>query len=150
MMLSPKVVAAGESPVLHVVGDRLRCLLDGKATGGVFSMFEVRTPPGAGSPPHIHRREEETFYIIEGEMEFWIDGKTIKAGPGASVFGPRDVAHCFKNVGSKAAHMIMVVSPAGLEEFFRECAVKAPEVPPPMPAFLELCAKYGLELLPPK
>lgn len=146
MPLSPKIVGAKDGEFWNVVGDRIRCLLDGKSTGNQFSLFEVRTPPGAGSPPHIHHHEDETFYIIEGEMEFWIDGKAVKAGPGMTVFGPRDVPHCFRNVGTKAAYMLMLATPAGLEAFFEECSRVAPQVPPP-PGFFELCGRFKIELV---
>ncbi len=149
MPLSPAIIAAESRPLMSIIGDRVRCLIDGAATGGAFSLFELRTPPGAGTPPHVHRREDETFHILEGRVEFWVDGKTTVAGPGTTVFGPRGVPHAFRNVGEAPIHALMVVSPAGLEEFLARMSKLAPEPPPPMPEFVRLCGEFGIELMPP-
>ena len=62
---------------------------DGKATGGHCAVIEVLSPQGNGPPLHVHRNEDEWFYVLEGEMLFWVDGKTIKCGPGSFAFAPR-------------------------------------------------------------
>ena len=82
--------------------------------------MEFLVPPHHGPPPHVHRREDEVFYVLEGEFEFTVAGQTIRATAGQTLYGKRDVPHTFKNVGDKAGRMIVVVAPAGLEKFFAE------------------------------
>ena len=75
-------------------------------------------PPGGGPPPHIHRREEETFYVQQGTLTVQVGDKTLQASPGDCVYLPRGIAHCFKNTGDIDAKFMVVVTPAGLENFF--------------------------------
>jgi mannose-6-phosphate isomerase-like protein (cupin superfamily) len=106
--------------VFSVVGDRYTFLLTAEQTDGAYAVFEFFVPPGSGSPPHIHHREDEAFYVIDGEFEFTIAGQPLRVGAGQSVFGQRSVPHNFKNVGSTPGRMIVTVTPAGLERFFTE------------------------------
>jgi mannose-6-phosphate isomerase-like protein (cupin superfamily) len=149
-MPTPAVIPADSRPFFSLLGDRLRCLIDGAATGGQFAILEINTPPNVGPPPHIHTREDETFHVLEGEVTFWIDGKTVVAGPGTTVFAPRGVPHSFRNSGDKTLRAIVVVSPAGFEEFAAKGSKLAPVPPPPMPEFARLAAEYGIQIVPPK
>src|SRR5262245_46214217 len=123
---TPAIIPAESRPFFSLLGDRVRCLLDGAATGGQFAILELHTPPGAGSPPHMHTREDETFHGLEGQVEFWIDGKTIVAGPGTTVFAPRNVPHCFRNPGDKPFRALMIATPAGFEQFAARAAKMCP------------------------
>jgi quercetin dioxygenase-like cupin family protein len=84
------------------------------------------------SAPHIHHREDETFYVLEGEITFSIGDRTIKATPGTMVFAPRDVVHSF-TIDSEQVRILVMSTPAGVEDFFKECSVPAPSMtlPPP-------------------
>jgi mannose-6-phosphate isomerase-like protein (cupin superfamily) len=97
-------------------------------------------PPGGGTPPHIHHREEETFYLQQGTLTIEVGGKTLNASPGDFVHLPRGIAHCFRNTGNVNANFLMVVTPAGLEKFFAEAFYPAgdgsAELPPMTAAFL--------------
>ena len=77
-------------------------------------------PPCGGPPPHIHHREEEAFYVLEGELLFHVDGRDIDAGAGSWVTLARGSLYHFKNVGDRTARMLIVVTPAGLEQYFLE------------------------------
>ena len=70
---------------------------------------------GAGSPLHVHHREDEWFYVIEGALAFWVGGEVIEAPAGSFVFGPRDIPHTFI-VSSPEARFLLVTEPAGFEE----------------------------------
>ena len=74
--------------------------------------------PGNGPPPHIHSREDEAFYVLDGELQFNVDGRSFNATSRAWVTLAKGSLHYFKNTGSKPAKMLIVVTPAGLEEFF--------------------------------
>lgn len=148
--LKPAAVAAGEGRRLHILGDGVTCKLDGQATGGAFAVFDVVVPPGGGPPPHIHHREDETFLVVEGEIEFWVDGRTFMAKAGTWVFGPRGVPHRFHNHGSHEARMVILVTPAGIERFFEELSREVPTMPPDVAKVVAVCAKHGIEILAPE
>src|ERR1700676_98266 len=116
MSEATKFIPPGDGPVLDVLGiDLVTCKVVGADTGGQYAVFETVTRPGAGTPPHVHRREEETFYVLEGEFEFNVAGETIRAGKGAMLVGRKGVPHWFRNVGSTPAKVLIVVHPAGIE-----------------------------------
>src|SRR5215213_7688844 len=83
----------------------------GKETGGRYTLVEVLEPEGE-APLHVHHREDEAFYVLEGEMTFEIGEETIKASPGSFLFGPRDIPHRY-TVDSGPAKMLFILSPAG-------------------------------------
>lgn len=121
----------------------------GETTGGAFGLIEHwEMPPGFGSPYHTHHREDESFYVLEGEMAFVCDGKWMKGGPGTFVYGPRELAHGFKVIGSAPARMLLMCNPAGFEGFVLEqaTAIAAPPSPPDMEKLMTLAAKYGIDI----
>jgi quercetin dioxygenase-like cupin family protein len=136
----------------------LTFLATGEDTGGQFALMEQVARNGNVPPRHIHHREDETFYVIEGEMTFSVGVETIKATPGTMVFLPRDVAHSF-TIDSEQVRILVMVAPAGAEGFFKECSVPAPSMTLPPPAdmpyseiqkMMSLAPTYGFEFLPPK
>lgn len=136
--------------------DEIRFLITGEQTGGAFFMAEVSVPPGCGNRPHIHGREEETFYMQQGTLTIQVGGKTLTASTGDLVSLPRGVAHCFQNNGKVDAKFLVVAAPAGLEKFFEEAfypAADCPDAAPMTEAFLSrvlaAASKCGLDLLPP-
>ncbi len=133
-------------------------LTTGKDTHGQFALQEQVGRKGNVPPPHIHHREDETFYVMEGEMTFSIGTQTIKATPGTMVFAPRDVVHSF-TIDSDQVRILVMNTPAGIEEFFKECSVPAQSMTLPPPAevsyseiqkIMSLAPKYGFEIIPPK
>jgi mannose-6-phosphate isomerase-like protein (cupin superfamily) len=88
-------------------------------TDGRYALVEILAPDGYGSVVHVHHQEDEGFYILEGEMTFYVGEQTIKARPGSFLFGPKDVPHAF-TVDSGPAKLLFVFSPAGLEAGIRE------------------------------
>ncbi len=125
-------------------------------TGGHYTLVEVLEPEGEG-PLHVHYREDEGFWVLEGQLTFEVGEEIIKAGPGSFVFGPKDVPHRF-TVESGPARLLFILSPAGFEEFVyatsepaKERALPpAPESPPSeaeMEQLRALARQYGGELL---
>ena len=110
----------------------------GKQTGDLYSIVEVLEPEGAQAPLHLHRKEDEAFYVLEGEMTFRIGEETIKARPGSFVFGPRGVPHTY-TVDSGPARLLFLLSPPGFEGFIEAVSkpAKAPTLPPPQEAETE-------------
>ena len=125
-------------------------------TGGHYTLVEVLNAEGEG-PLHVHHREDEGFWILEGELTFEVGGERIKAGPGSFVFGPKDVPHRY-TVESGPARLLYILSPGGFEELVYATSVPAgertlPPAPedPPSEAEMEqlraLSRQYGGELL---
>lgn len=142
------VETPGEGKMLQVLADTITLKLTAKDTGGAMTLFETVTPPGMGTPPHIHHREDETFYILEGELEFWSEAGTIRGGPGTVAHLPRNEMHCFTNVGLIPARFLVMATPSGIEEFFAEVAA-LPAGPPDIPRIVAIGANYGIEIPPP-
>lgn len=117
-------VATG--PAFWGPGDHYTFLVTGAESGGAYFAMEALVPPGGGPPLHIHRREDETFYLLEGAIEFRLGDEAITAGPGDFVNVPRGTVHNFRNTGSETARMVLTFTPAGIERFFEETLEPAP------------------------
>jgi quercetin dioxygenase-like cupin family protein len=154
--VSPIALQAGEGEALWFLGALTTIKASGDTTGGRVAVVDVLAPRGHGSPLHVHRREDEWFYVIDGELAFLVDGKRIDAPAGSFVYGPRDVPHTFE-VTSPEARFLLVSEPAGFESFVR--AVGAPAAPLTIPPAAEppadiaplvaAAAEHGIEILGP-
>ena len=135
-------------------------LLNYKVTGhetyGQLALAEVRAPRGSGSPVHTHRLEDEAWYILEGELTFWLGEESRTATTGDFVFGPRGVRHRLR-VDSEVARFLILVTPAGFEDFTRACGwpATAGNLPPadlPPHSQVELVAaarRHGIDIASP-
>ncbi|MBM3773815.1 MAG: cupin domain-containing protein [Acidobacteria bacterium] len=148
--LAPIPLARGAAPSgrpLNVYGDLVYIKLSGEETGGRLAVMEDHVPAGQGPPLHVHHREAEIFYVLEGDFEFEVAGRGFQASAGDFFYVRRDIPHTFRNAGAGTGRLLITVEPAGLENFFAEIAA-APGPPDPAGA-AEIFAKYGLELLGP-
>jgi quercetin dioxygenase-like cupin family protein len=138
-------------------GDHYTFLVTGEESGGAYFAMEALVPPGGGPAPHIHTREDETFYVLEGKVEFLLGEETILAGPGDFVNIPRGAVHRFQNTGTDTARLILTFTPAGIEHWFEETLGRAPNrvTPDDVPDNVEEVAaryaaaapRYGLEFV---
>ena len=146
---------ANDGRTVAVVGDIYRFLATGEDTGGKYCQWEAIVPPGGGPPPHVHSREEEGFYILEGEITFQIGGERLIATAGMFANMPVGVPHSFNNESDKPAKMILTVAPAGLEGMFFEVGIPVSEgttsaAPPSreeIEKLLKFAPEYGIEIL---
>jgi quercetin dioxygenase-like cupin family protein len=145
-----------EGKTLWVLGDLYRFVVTGEDTGGAYALVETTATPGLpGPPPHVHHNEDESFYVLEGEVELTVEGHTSKAGPGSFVRIPKGTLHTFKNAGTEPARFLVLLTPAGFEGFFEEVGEPAtdpsspPEGPPDVEKVMATAPKYGLEIPPP-
>jgi quercetin dioxygenase-like cupin family protein len=128
--------------------------VDGDASGGALALLDERGRQGDMPPLHVHRRDDETFYVLEGALRLFV-AEEIVLGPGEAAFAPRDVPHAYR-VESEEARWLVITAPAGFDAFVREVSDPAPgdELPPHGrqvdPAFLgQAAAKAGIEILGP-
>ena len=127
----------------------------GAEAGNALSQIEVDDPRGGGTPLHVHHNEDETFYVLEGEVTFVVDNERIDVAAGDFLFAPRDVPHAYV-VRSERARMLVTASPGGVEQLFVTLGVPvtgseppADAVMPPIDELVPLFAEYGCEILGP-
>ena len=120
-------------------------------TEGRYSLFEVRDVPNSGPPMHRHTREDEAFYILEGEYEIYSpDGLIMRARPGTYVHVTRGTAQAYKCVGPSEGRMLVIASPGGLERFFEELgALSASGQSGDFGAVAAVADRHGIEVVGP-
>lgn len=148
-----------EGQSLSVVGDAYWIIISGKQTGGEYAVIDMLVPPGGGPGPHSHANIHESFYVVEGEIEFKTEAGKYTAKKGSFVNIPKGgEVHCFKNTSNSMAHLLCTVIPAGLDEFFLEIGkpIDAGTFPTPshpseeeLKKLKEAAEKYGQKLYPP-
>ena len=158
MSYTPTINVPPRGRTVAVVGDVYRFLATGQETNGRYALFEALVGPGGGPPPHVHSREEEGFYVLEGEVTFTVNGERVVAKAGTFANMPVGSVHSFKNESDGPARMLISVAPAGLEQMFFEVGVPLPEgsttaLPPTkeeIERLLAVAPRYGIEIkLPP-
>ena len=139
------VVRPKGGQTVRVAGDVYRFLGAGAGTDGSYVLLEAEVPPGAGPPPHMHAREEEGFYILEGEVDFTAEGTTLRAAREALYLNMPKTTHGIgsRNNTDRPARMLILCAPAGIEHFFFEADGQPPE------ALAEIAEHYGITILPP-
>jgi quercetin dioxygenase-like cupin family protein len=96
-------------------------------TGGAYCLLEMSLAPGISVPRHVHTREDETYFVLAGELEVIVGNETFVLKPGHSLMAPRNIPHQLRNSGRDENHYLLLFSPAGFEEFLRLTAIPAPE-----------------------
>ena len=149
---------ADEKPSFSVAGNTYTIITSGAETNGTFATIDMWVPPNGGPGPHAHKDIEETFYVLDGEVEFKSETQTYIGTKGSYINIPLGGAvHCFKNKSDKPARLLCTVRPAGLDDFFKEIGkpIKSDNTPT-LPLSDEekarlqaIAVKYGQELFPP-
>jgi len=152
---APAFVAAGEGETTWFQPNRMTVKATAETTGGAFGLLESLVAAGSSPPLHVHHREDESFWVLEGRVRFRCGDQEIVGGPGTFVFLPRDVPHTFRVEGDAPARLLTLLTPGGGEGFFVD-AGRTPEGPglppagPPDVAHLRLVAeRYGNEIVGP-
>ena len=152
--LQPFSVSAEGGEALWWGGGLAVIKATGEDTGGQMAILEITEPPDAEAPRHVHHKEDEAFWVLEGEATFKVGDETIVVGPGDYAFGPRDIPHSYR-VGPSGCRMLFIVTPAGFEELVRHMSVPAPErtlppepqQPPDTEGLGDLFGRYGCEIV---
>jgi mannose-6-phosphate isomerase-like protein (cupin superfamily) len=155
---SVKVLPPREGRSLWFAADLYTIKAAAEDTDGAFTLFELTAAARFGPPPHIHHREDETYYVLEGEFEFLDNDRVFTAGAGSFVYLPKGRLHMHKNAGETPARALVLNTPAGVEGFIEEGGEPATDPsssspPPPEAQDLEklvaIAPKYGIEVPPP-
>jgi quercetin dioxygenase-like cupin family protein len=147
----PFVRDPGAGSTLNVLGVTHIYKTTDVETAGSFSLWEAVVPPGAGAPPHTHEREDESFYVLRGELliEFEGDPAPHRIGPGGFFFGARRRRHAFRNVGDEAAHVLIMSTPScGLDGMFAELDGATAAGTTDIGTLMAIAAKYGVTIEP--
>jgi mannose-6-phosphate isomerase-like protein (cupin superfamily) len=136
-------------------GCLVRDLSPQAGAGSGYALLEITAPPGSQPPPHIHHREDEGFYVLEGEMSVFTAAGGTTLRPGDHLTGPRGVAHTSR-AGPRGVRKLVISAPGGFADFVREVGVPAardelppPEGPPEVGAITEAAARRGIEFVGP-
>jgi mannose-6-phosphate isomerase-like protein (cupin superfamily) len=145
-------VAAGEGERIWIVGDTMALKATGETTGGRLVLLENLTAPGGGPPPHVHTREDEYFFVLDGSFEIRIGDELHALGPGGFAYVRRGTVHNFRNTADTPSRILVGFTPAGMEGFFRESGRPATDDGPAPPVnedevlrTMAAAPKYGVE-----
>ena len=141
----------GRTPApLNIVGEETRVKVGPADSEGALAVFHLVAPPMSGPPLHVHSREDEWFYVIEGELVFELDGARHTVGAGGSVWLRRGVVHRYQNFTATDARLLIATTPGGFSDYFVELsAATPPGGMPPFEVLAGLGEQYGLTTLGP-
>jgi quercetin dioxygenase-like cupin family protein len=130
--LRPYVRSAEPGNSFWYLGQVMSALAEGKDTGGRLTVYEILFPPDSGPPLHVHEREDEAFYVLEGGLSVRMGDEEFEAPAGSFVFQPRGIPHTFRS-SSDGARVLLLVVPSGFEGYFRALSrpAEAMTLPPP-------------------
>ena len=126
------------------LGVHYHTILSSAETGGQLSITDTVSPPNSGPPRHIHHDADETFVLLSGEVEVWLDGDRFLRGPSETVFIPRGAEHTFRVVGERPSRHLVILTPGGFEGFFSEMAAGQFCIPQDMTAIEQIAERYQL------
>jgi len=142
-------VKAGEREALSVLGMPLTMLCESRETGGAWSLFEEEVPLGMGPPPH-HHDWDEAYFILDGEVDFHIDGRSVRSSRGDFNYLPRNTVHGFKGASESPARVLIFASPAHGSEFFHELNSEIRTLPEDASKIPEIGERHGIHFMPAK
>jgi len=140
-------IRAGERPAMNILGMPLRMLCEARESGGAWSLFEEEVPFGMGPPAH-HHDWDEAYYILEGEIDFEVDGKPVKSKRGDFNYLPRNTVHGFKGASSTPARVLIFAAPAHGSEFFQELSSEVRSLPEDASKIPEIGERHGIHFMP--
>jgi quercetin dioxygenase-like cupin family protein len=144
------IAKSGEGQTWTVLGETVTCKAGSADTNGAYSLFEVVSPARGGAPLHIHRREDEAFYVLEGNFRVQAGGDLFNASAGSFVHFTKGIPHTYRNIGTRPGRLLVVATPAGYENFFEGMSqLNTADGPPDMTRATEVAARYGIEIIGP-
>ena len=140
-------VKAGEGNTLNVLGMPLRFLCDAEDSDGAWSLMEEEIPVGLGPPPHRHDWDE-AYYVIEGALDFEIDGTQVRIERGDFTYLPRKTVHAFKGASPSPARVLIFAAPAHSSAFFKEVNREVRKFPDDLAKVPSIGQRHGIEFMP--
>ena len=131
----------------HVLGDTVTPKITSENTGGRYCVLELVSPPGGGTPMHVHHREDESFYVLEGEFTVHVGGHVQRAAAGSFVFGPKEIPHRYENTGQTTGRLLVIAEPDGIDRMFEEFQSAVVAERPDMDKINEICRRYEIEFV---
>jgi quercetin dioxygenase-like cupin family protein len=138
------VVRAGSVEPLAVLGDRVSVVLRSADSPHRMAAMEVEVPPGSGVPPHSHAAEEEAYFVLDGELEMTVDGRTVPLQAGDFVHVPPCAAHGYRNAGTRNVRFLAWTVGGAIDEFFAAMSREVRRMPDDVPAMQSLMERYGV------
>ncbi len=126
------------------LGVTYRTILPSNESGGSMSITDSVSPPKSGPPRHIHHDADETFVVLTGDCEFWLEGESFVRGPGETAFVPRGREHTFQVVSDVPCRHLVILTPGGFEGFFHDMAKGKYRIPEDMAAIEDCARRYHL------
>jgi quercetin dioxygenase-like cupin family protein len=139
-------VRAGERDPLHVLGMPLRFLCDARETGGAWSLFEEEIPLGMGPPPHRHPWDE-AYYVLDGEVDFEIDGERVSIKAGDFTRLPANTVHAFKGASPAGARVLIFAAPGHSSEFFEDLNSEVRNIPQDLHKIPDIGKRHSIEMM---
>ena len=150
----PIVQLPSEGRDFWIWGDRYSFKAVGAETDGTFSLLEMTAAPGSGTPPHLHRLEDESFYVLEGELTIYAGDQRIAAPAGTFVAAPRGITHRWANESGAPVRVLVFIVPAGFEQFLMRIGVPVDQPYTPAPptqqeidAAVAIAGEYQMEIV---
>src|SRR5215216_6754481 len=144
-----KIVGPGDAHEGFLGSIGVRFIIDGSEAGERFSLVEhAMSPRALAAPLHLHTREDEYSFVLEGRMGALLGDEVVEAGPGDLVFKPRNQWHTFWNAGDEPCRILEIIAPAGFERFFRELSDMGGVTQVDDETLARLNERYGLEMQP--
>jgi len=140
------IVKASEREPLNILGMPLRMLCEASETGGSWSLFEESVPLGLGPPPH-HHDWDEAYYILDGEVDFEIDGVALRSAAGDFNYLPRNTVHAFKGASGSPARVLIFAAPAHGSEFFHELNSEIRNLPEDAAKIPQIGKRHGIHFM---
>ena len=141
------IVKAGERAPLNILGMPMIMLCESRETGGAWSLFEEEVPIGMGPPPHRHDWDE-AYYVLEGEVDFEVDGEPVKSRKGDFNYLPRNIVHGFKGASASPARVLIFAAPAHGTEFFQELNTEIRSLPEDGAKIPAIGERHGITFMP--
>jgi mannose-6-phosphate isomerase-like protein (cupin superfamily) len=154
--IDPIALQKGGGEAFWFLGQLITIKASAETSGGGLSLIEALVGKGPGAPLHVHHRDNEWFFVLEGEMAFWVGGTVIEAPAGTFVYGPREIPHTFDVISSQA-RFLLGTDPAGFDGFVRMVGEPAKTLtlpppadsPPDMGPLVAAAEQFGIEILGP-
>jgi mannose-6-phosphate isomerase-like protein (cupin superfamily) len=154
--LQPFVLHRDDGDATWFLGTLMTVKAGDSASRSAYTLIEFQAPSGFAPPLHVHHREDEAFYVLEGSLRVTCGEQAWTIGPGDFAFLPRGIPHLFTVEGDRPVRALQITSPAGFERFVAEVGEPAaapalpPRAAPDLPKLLAAAAEHSIEIFPPR